>query len=79
MMLSLLAIIDLASNKTISSMTGGDPGHFLNNFKIGEIAGFIRAAFQQPSIRAIDFGIGIGALAMGIRLWLSLDRAGGTN
>ncbi|MEQ1932969.1 MAG: hypothetical protein ABL962_03690 [Fimbriimonadaceae bacterium] len=79
MMLSLLGLVDLWSNNLINGMTGDDKGHFLNNFKITEIAGFVRASFQQPSIRAIDFGIGVGALAMGLRLWLSLDRTGGTN
>lgn len=77
-MLSLLAVVDMASNTMITGMTGGDKNHFLANFTISEVAGFIRTAFQSPSIRAIDFGIGVGALAMGLRLWLSLERGGAT-
>jgi hypothetical protein len=38
---------------------------------------WLRNTFQVPSIRGIDFGVGIGALAMGLRLWLSLERTGG--
>lgn len=78
-MVSLLGMAELYWNMPIDKMTGGDPSHFANNFRIGEIAGFIRQSFQVPGLRAIDFGIGIGALAMGLRLWLGLDRSGGSN
>ncbi|MEQ1821270.1 MAG: hypothetical protein ABL949_02050 [Fimbriimonadaceae bacterium] len=78
-MMSLLALGDLMSSKFIGMFTHGDKSHFMANFTLSEIYGFIRAAFQTPSIRAIDFGIGVGALAMGLRLWLSLDKTGGTN
>jgi len=37
----------------------------------------LRAAIQTPAIRGIDFGVGIGLLAMGLRLWLSLEKTGG--
>lgn len=49
---------------------------FSNNLKLSEIAGWITGSLQTPAIRAINFGVGVGALAMGIRLWLSLDRGG---
>ncbi len=78
-MMSLLALGDMMSNKLIGNFTGGAKDHFMENFTLSEIYGFIRAAFQTPSIRAIDFGIGVGAMAMGLRLWLSLDKTGGTN
>lgn len=79
MMLSLLAVVDVASNSFVNTIGGTSPDSFVNNFRISEIAGFIEAAFQRPSIRAIDFGIGVGALAMGIRLWLSLDKGGASS
>lgn len=47
-----------------------------SNLTLSAISGFIRDNLQTPGIRAIDFGIGLGALAMGLRLWLSLERAG---
>ncbi len=76
MMLSLLPIADIASSNLVSSITGGDNNHWANNLKLTEIAGLIRTGFQAPGIRAIDFGIGVGAMAMGLRLWLSLDKGG---
>ncbi|HSI71789.1 MAG TPA: hypothetical protein VK934_01315 [Fimbriimonas sp.] len=50
---------------------------FAQNFTLTAIRGWIQSTVQTPSIRAIDWGIGIGALAMGLRLWLSLERTGG--
>jgi hypothetical protein len=77
-MLSLLGLAELFWNSAVDGMTGGNDGNILANFKLTEIAGFIRRNFQAPGLRAIDFGIGIGALAMALRLWLGLER-GGTN
>jgi hypothetical protein len=48
----------------------------LFNFTLTEIAKWIKDTFQTSSLRGIDFGVGIGALAMGLRLWLSLERQG---
>lgn len=64
-------ILDQATNKSIP-----DPGSFMNNFKLTEIANWLRDTFQTSSLRGIDFGVGIGALAMGMRLWLSLEKGG---
>jgi diacylglycerol kinase len=80
-MLSLLSFVQLQSSYMVNTLATGNPGtpdpqSFWNNFAITEIAQFIRTAFQSPGIRAIDFGIGVGALAMGLRLWLSLERGG---
>lgn len=76
MMLSLLALFSLWSNQFVDGLVGADKGSLLNNLRFSEIAGFVRSAFQSPALRGIDFGIGIGALAMGIRLWLSLEKTG---
>ncbi len=76
MMLSLLPLADIASSSMVGAITGGDNNHWANNLKLTEIAGLIRSGFQAPGIRAIDFGIGVGAMAMGLRLWLSLDKGG---
>lgn len=78
-MLSLLGLAELYWNDAIKSISGGNDASFVNNFKLTEIASFIRRSFQVPGLRAIDFGIGIGALAMGLRLWLGLERSGGSN
>jgi hypothetical protein len=56
-------------------VNGGAP-HFLLNFKLTEIAGWLRNNMQVPAIRAIEFGVGIGALAMGLRIWLGIEKGG---
>jgi hypothetical protein len=77
-MLSLMGAVEyLWNQQVINTLTGGNPNHFLQNFSLTEVATWLRNTFQVPSIRGIDFGVGIGALAMGLRLWLSLERTGG--
>lgn len=75
-MLSFLGVVSQAWGNAIDGITGDNVNSFLNNFKLSEIYAWIRSNVQSPSIRAIEFGIGIGALAMGLRLWLSLERGG---
>jgi hypothetical protein len=75
-MLSLLGAVELMWANGVNAAFGD--GGFSDNLKLTEIYGFIRRSFQTPGIRAIDFGIGVGALAMALRLWLSLERGGAT-
>jgi hypothetical protein len=70
-MLSLMGAVGYLWDE---QMLGQQHG-FLENFKLAVIAGWLRDAVQTPAIRGIDFGVGIGALAMGLRLWLSLERS----
>lgn len=44
------------------------------NLALPRVAYWILQALNAPVQRAIEFGIGIGGLAMAIRLWLSLER-----
>lgn len=39
-----------------------------------KIANWVLTQLNAPAQRAIEFGVGIGGLAMAIRLWLSLER-----
>ncbi len=79
MMLSLMGGLVVWWDGRIDAIGGSEPGSFVNNLRLSDIAGWLRGNLQTPSIRAIEFGIGIGALSMGLRLWLSLERgAGGT-
>jgi hypothetical protein len=73
-MVSLMGLVVFYQDKTVGNIAGNDPNSFVNNLKISTISSWIRANVQTPAIRAIDFGIGIGALAMGLRLWLSLEK-----
>lgn len=75
-MVSLMGAIEYQWGEVINGWTDKDPGNFLNNLKLTSISAWLRDNVQTPSLRAIQFGIGIGALAMGLRLWLSLERGG---
>lgn len=75
-MLSLMGAIDAMLGGWINTLAGGNKAAFIQNFSLSEIRGWLQTNVQTPSIRGIDFGIGIGALAMGLRLWLSLERSG---
>jgi len=44
------------------------------NFGLPKIANWVLTQLNAPAQRAIEFGVGIGGLAMAIRLWLSLER-----
>jgi hypothetical protein len=43
-------------------------------FRIENFSRWLLMFVNNPVQRAIDFGIGLGALAMGLRIWLSLER-----
>jgi hypothetical protein len=43
-------------------------------FRIENFSRWVLMRVNSPVQRAIDFGIGLGALAMGLRIWLSLER-----
>lgn len=70
------AVAYLWDTKMIGALTGDNPNSFLNNLKLSGFKDWIQNTFQTSSLRGIDFGVGIGALAMGMRLWLSLERGG---
>lgn len=69
-MLSLMGLVEFYWAQGVDAM------HLSNNFKLDNIARWLRGNFQTPAIRGIDFGVGIGLLAMGLRLWLNLDKTG---
>lgn len=74
-MLSLMGAVTYLTDVKI--MGDPKPDSPLYSFTLTAISGWIRDTFQTSSLRGIDFGVGIGALAMGLRLWLNLERQGG--
>lgn len=86
LMLSLLGALVFSWNSLVVNMATAlnvphaDPqtfqAGFLNNLKLNEIAGWVRSFLQVPAIRALEFGVGLGTLAMGLRLWLGLEKGG---
>ena len=69
-MLSLMGLVEFYWAQ------GVDSAHLSNNFKLDNVARWLRGNVQTPAIRGIDFGVGIGLLAMGVRLWLNLEKTG---
>ena len=76
LMLSLMGAVDFFWTGLLDRATGENPAHFLNNFRLDVVAGWVKSYMQIPAIRALDFGVGLGALAMGLRIWLGLERGG---
>ncbi|CAN1526363.1 hypothetical protein MCEMSE15_01245 [Fimbriimonadaceae bacterium] len=73
-LLSLMGAVSFVWDENVKSIANGNP--FILNFQLTEVAQWIRNTFQTSSIRGIQFGVGLGALAMGLRLWLSLEKPG---
>lgn len=79
-MLGLLGMAENYWSLMIDGMGGLDnPNALINNLRLDSLTQFIRDNLQAPGLRAIDFGVGVGALAMALRLWLSLERGGSTS
>ncbi len=78
LMLNLMGALTFAQGNAIESLAANSNNMFLMNFKINTFADWLRSTMQIPAIRAIDFGVGLGALAMGLRLWLGLEKGGVT-
>ena len=50
-------------------------GHgFAGNFRFEVIRDWILNKANTPAVRAINFGLGIGSLAVALRIWLGLER-----
>ena len=79
LMLSLMGGLVFGWNTMINTVFGGGSAvGFHQNFHINEVANWVRANLQTPALRAVEFGVGLGALAMGLRLWLGLEKGGVT-
>ncbi|MCA0362096.1 MAG: hypothetical protein LCH41_13715 [Armatimonadetes bacterium] len=76
LMLNLMGALTFVWGNAIDGLAAQTGNTFLLNFKLTEMANWLRSNMQIPAIRAIDFGVGLGALAMGLRLWLGLERGG---
>lgn len=77
MIISLMgAFVYIWDTKMIGALTNHDAGSFLNNFQLSVMSKWLQDNLQTSSLRGVDFGVGIGLLAMAMRLWLSLEKGG---
>jgi uncharacterized membrane protein len=78
LIVSLMTVVVYFSDSLVKAwFPNPEPGGFNpNNYMIGTVAGWVKANLQTPSLRAVEFGVGLGALAMGLRLWLGLEKGG---
>lgn len=76
LMFSIMGAVDFLWSGMIDNATNTNGAHFLNNFRLDVISQWIKSNLQVPSLRALDFGVGLGALAMGLRIWLGLEKGG---
>ena len=51
-----------------------NPNNFVHNFRIEIIRDWIMTKANAPATRAVAFGLGIGGLAVALRIWLGLER-----
>ncbi len=77
MILSIMGAFDTMFNGLINMLPGAaEPGSFWDNVRLTTVSEWIKAYLQVPSLRALEFGVGLGALAMGLRIWLGLEKGG---
>ena len=57
-------------------ITAGLPEHgsYLSLLRTDNISNWLLTTVNSPALRAISFGLGVGELAMALRIWLSLER-----
>jgi hypothetical protein len=66
----LLSFIPLA----LALTSGIDPNSFAGNFRLDSIGNWLLGTLNTSAIRGIDLGLGLGVLAMALRILLGLER-----
>jgi hypothetical protein len=76
-MLSLMGGVLVGWDRVIDAFGGGGHGAaagFMENLRLVAIKDWVQNYLQSPSIRAVEFGLAVGGLAMQLRLWLSIEK-----
>lgn len=69
-MVVMLGQIAIGQQMTIHLPVSG----FWHNFRVEIVRDWIMTKANTPAVRAIAFGLGIGNLAVALRVWLGLER-----
>src|SRR5207248_3322154 len=68
-MLSVMGAVQTPVDDWVRHNLAGDNANsFMLNFQLSTIANWIKGTFQTSSLRGIEFGVGIGLMAMGLRI-----------
>lgn len=77
-MLLITAVIVMLGQITLGQLLTGwlpeQSEHWTGNFRVEIIRDWILTKANTPAVRAIAFGLGIGSLAVALRIWLGLER-----
>jgi hypothetical protein len=74
-LLASASIVMLGQVALGQALTNGIPDQgFAANLRVENVANWILTRVNSPALLAVEFGLGIGALATSLRLWLSLER-----
>jgi hypothetical protein len=77
LMLSLMGALTQWWGHGVDGLVASTHQGFFDNLKLEVVADWLKKYMQTPSIRAIEFGVGLGTISMGLRIWLGLEKGGG--
>ena len=70
----LVMLGQTALGQALTSMLPKSQGPLLHNLRVEVIRDWILNKASTPAVRAINFGLGVGSLAVALRIWLGLER-----
>jgi len=76
-MFSLMGVVVFMDGQFIDNNFKGSP--IAASLRISDITAWLLKNVQTTAIRGIDFGVGLGLMAMALRIWLNLEKTGGNS
>jgi hypothetical protein len=73
-MLGLMGGVVVGQDSLLNSIAQPGESVIVDSLRLPTIRSWIQDNLQSPSIRAMEFGLAIGGLAMALRLWLSIEK-----
>jgi hypothetical protein len=69
---ALIVLMGLSFGVLVTSFVPAEG--FAVNFRMETWSNWVLSVLSLPALRAIDFGVGLGMLATGLRIWLGIER-----